>query len=204
MRNLLTIILAFVSFVASAETFTLQQCIDTAVANNIALLQQKNTYATAGIQYKQSLANISPNISAGASNMWSFGRSTASDNITYSNTSAMTTSFNLNASLVLFDGLAMKFAIDEARASMLSSEASIRAAELQLRLNISSMYLQVLLNKQILLAAQEQADDTQRLLRKDSLLVQANRLAEGELYGVIAQLGNEQLQVVQAQNDVQL
>ena len=41
-------------------------------------------------------------------------------------------------------------------------------------------------------------------MRKDSLLVQANRLAEGELYGVIAQLGNEQLQVVQAHNDVQL
>ena len=204
MRKFVTIIVSFVTVFASAETFTLQQCIDTAVANNIALLQQKNNYATAGIQYKQSLANLSPNLSAGASNMWSFGRSTGSDNITYSSTNAMSTSFNLNASLVLFDGLAMKFAIDQARASMLSSEASINAAELQLRLNISSMYLQVLLNKQILLAAQEQADDTRRVLHKDSLLVQANRLAEGELYGVIAQLGNEQLQVVQAHNDVQL
>ena len=204
MRNVLTIIFATIALFASAETFTLQQCIDTAIANNIALLKQQNNYVTASIQYKQSLANISPNLSAGASNMWSFGRSTASDNITYSNTSAMTTSFNLNASLVLFDGLAMKFAIDQARASMLSSEASIRAAELQLQLNISSMYLQVLLNKQILLAAREQADDTQRVLHKDSLLLQANRLAEGEIYAVIAQLGNEQLQIVQAHNDVQL
>ena len=204
MRNVLTIIFATIALFASAETFTLQQCIDTAIANNIALLKQQNNYATASIQYKQSLANISPNLSAGASNMWSFGRSTASDNITYSNTSAMTTSFNLNASLVLFDGLAMKFAIDQARASMLSSEASIQAAELQLQLNISSMYLQVLLNKQILLAAREQADDTQRVLHKDSLLLQANRLAEGEIYAVIAQLGNEQLQIVQAHNDVQL
>ena len=34
--------------------------------------------------------------------------------------------------------------------------------------------------------------------------MQANRLAEGEIYAVIAQLGNEQLQAITAQNDVQL
>lgn len=181
----------------------MQQCIDTAVANNIALLKQKNTYESSSIQYKQSLANLSPNISAGASQMWTFGRSTGSDNVISSNNAA-TTSFNLSASLLLFDGLAMKFAIDQTRASMLSSEATINAAELQLQLNISSMYLQVLLNKQLLLAAQQQVDDTQRTLHKDSLLLQANRLAEGEVYAVIAQLGNEQLQAIQAQNNVQL
>ena len=187
-----------------AETYSLQQCIDTAVANNIALLKQKNNYTASSIQYKQSLANLSPSISAGASQNWSFGRATAADNTTSSVNSAANTSFNLSASLLLFDGLGMKFAIDQARASMLSNEASIQAAELQLRLNISSMYLQVLLNRQLLLSAREQVEETQRVLHKDSLLMQANRLAEGEIYAVIAQLGNEQLQAITAQNDVSL
>ena len=203
MRKSLTIILSLVAVIASAEVYTLQQCIDTAVANNIALLKQKNNYSASSIQYKQSLANLSPNISAVVGQNWMFGRSTGADNITTPNNSA-STSFNLSASLLLFDGLGMKFAIDQARASMLSSEASIQAAELQLQLNISSMYLQVLLNKQLLLAAQEQVEETQRVLHKDSLLMQANRLAEGEIYAVIAQLGNEQLQAITAQNDVQL
>ena len=203
MRKSLTIILSLVAIVASAETFTLQQCIDTAVTNNIALLKQKNNYSASTIQYKQSLANLSPNVSAGASQNWTFGRSTGADNITTASNSA-NTSFNLSASLLLFDGLGMKFAIDQARASMLSSEASIQAAELQLQLNISSMYLQVLLNKQLLLSAQEQVEETQRVLHKDSLLMQANRLAEGEIYAVIAQLGNEQLQAITAQNNVSL
>lgn len=197
------IVCSLVAIVAHAEVFTLQQCIDTAVANNIALLKQKNTYATTSIQYKQSLANLSPSISAGASQNWTFGRSTGADNITSSSNSA-NTSFNISASLLLFDGLGMKFAIDEARASMLSSEATIRAAELQLQLNISSMYLQVLLTKQLLLSAEEQVMETQRVLHKDSLLLQANRLAEGEIYAVIAQLGNEQLQAIQSRNDVLL
>lgn len=203
MRKSLTIILTSVAIVASAETYTLQQCIDTAVANNISLLKQKNTYATSTIQYKQSLANLSPSVNAGVGQNWSFGRSTGADNIITANNSA-STSFNLSASLLLFDGLGMKFAIDQARASMLSSEATIQAAELQLQLNISSMYLQVLLNRQLLLSAQEQVDETQRTLHKDSLLLQANRLAEGEIYAIIAQLGNEQLQAIQARNDVQL
>lgn len=203
MRKVLTFILAFVTLAASAETFTLQQCLDTAIANNIALMQQKNAYASSSIQYKQSLTNLSPSVSAGASQMWSFGRSTGVNNMITSTNSA-STSFNLNASLLLFDGLGMKFAIDQARASMQSSEASVQASELQLRLNISSMYLQVLLNKQLLLVAEEQANETRRTLHKDSLLMLANRLAEGEVYAIIAQLGNEQLQVVQAENNVRL
>ena len=203
MRKSLTILFSFVAVLASADTYTLQQCIDTAVANNISLLKQKNTYATSAIQYKQSLANLSPNISAGVGQNWMFGRSTGADNITTATNSA-TTSFNLSASLLLFDGLGMKFAIDQARASMLASEASHQAAELQLHLNISSMYLQVLLNKQLLLAAEQQVEETQRVLHKDSLLLAANRLAEGEIYAVIAQLGNEQLQAIQHQNNVQL
>lgn len=203
MRKVLTFILAFVTLAASAETFTLQQCLDTAIANNIALMQQKNAYTSSSIQYKQSLTNLSPSVSAGASQMWSFGRSTGADNVISSRNSA-STSFNLNASLLLFDGLGMKFAIDQARASMQSSEASVQASELQLRLNISSMYLQVLLNKQLLLVAEEQANETRRTLHKDSLLMLANRLAEGEVYAIIAQLGNEQLQVVQAENNVRI
>ncbi len=203
MRKVLTFIVAFVTLAASAETFTLQQCLDTAIANNIALMQQKNAYASSSIQYKQSLTNLSPSVSAGASQMWSFGRSTGANNMITSTNSA-STSFNLNASLLLFDGLGMKFAIDQARASMQSSEASVQASELQLRLNISSMYLQVLLNKQLLLVAEEQANETRRTLHKDSLLMLANRLAEGEVYAIIAQLGNEQLQVVQAENNVRI
>lgn len=203
MRKVLTFILAFMTLTASAETYTLQQCIDTAIANNISLLVQKNTYATSSIQYKQSLTNLSPSLSAGIGQNWMFGRSTGADNITTSNNTA-STSFNLSASLLLFDGLGMKFAIDQARAEMLSSEASVQAAELQLRLNISSMYLQVLLNKQLLIASQEQMEDTQRTLHKDSLLMQADRLAEGEVYAVLAQLGNEQLDAVQKENNVRL
>ncbi len=202
MRNVLTIILSLAVIYACAETYSLQQCIDTAVANNIALQKQKNSYASSSIQYKQSLANLSPSVSANASQSWMFGRSTGADNITTANNTA-STSFNLSASLLLFDGLGMKFAIDQARASMLASEASGQAAELQLQLNISSMYLQVLLNKQLLLAAEEQVEETERILHKDSLLLQANRLAEGEIYSVIAQLGNEQLQAIKAQNEVQ-
>ena len=203
MRKFTLIIACLVAVHTLAETYSLQQCIDTAIANNISLLKQKNAYATSSIQYQQSLTNLSPSLSAGVGQNWMFGRATGADNITTSNNTA-STSFNLAASLLLFDGLGMKFAIDQARAEMLSSEASVQAAELQLRLNISSMYLQVLLNKQLLLASQEQIDDTRRTLHKDSLLMLSNRLAEGEVYAVLAQLGNEQLDVVQKQNNVRL
>lgn len=192
-----------VCVVHAAQPFTLQQCVDTALANNLSLLTQANNYQSSRIQYQQSLTNLSPYISGSASQGWSFGRSTGADNIITSHNSAYT-SFNLNAQLNLFDGLAMKFAVDQARASMQASEAEMAVQELQIRLSVSSLYLQVLLDKQLLQNAMDQLDNTRRTLQKDSLLIAADRMAEGEIYAIQAQVAQDELSVVQSQNTLRL
>ena len=74
MRKFSLIVCCLLAVHAVAETYSLQQCIDTAIANNISLLVQKNTYATSSIQYKQSLTNLSPSLSAGVGQNWMFYR----------------------------------------------------------------------------------------------------------------------------------
>lgn len=187
----------------SAKTLTMQQCIDTALVNNLALMTGRNSYESSRIQYQQSLTNLSPSISGGISQGFSFGRSTGADNITRSVNNS-NTSFNLGANILLFDGLAMKFAIDQARANMNASEAEMSAQELQIRQTITTMYLQVLLHKMQLAVAEAQLEDTRRLLEKNRALVAAERLAEGELYTLEAQEAQEELNVVQARNSHQL
>ena len=203
MKQLLIISLCLLSLGVHAEVFTLQQCIDSALLNSLTVQKQGNQYASQRLQYTQSKANISPSISGSAGQSWIFGRSIGADNIYHAQNSSQTT-FNLAANIVLFDGLQMKFNIDQARANMQASEANMQALQLQIKMNISTMYLQVLLSKELLAVAENQLADTRLKLQRDSALVAINRLPAGELYTLQAQAAREELEVTQRQNNLQL
>lgn len=188
---------------AGAQTFSLQQCIDTALAHNNQLKQQTYRMKTQEVTYRQARQNLLPNLNASASQNWVFGRSIGADNV-YQSTNSSQTSFGLSASLLLFDGLKMKYSIDEAKAAMLASEADVSALKADITMNISAIYLQILLNKELLETARQQLADTQLKVEQNRALVEAERLAAGELYAIEAQAAKEELAVTQAQNNLQL
>ena len=203
MKQLLIISLCLLSLSINAEVLTLQQCIDSALLNSLTIQKQGNQYASQRLQYTQSKADISPSISGSAGQSWIFGRSIGADNIYHAQNSSQTT-FNLSANIVLFDGLQMKYNIDQARANMQATEANMQALQMQIKMNVSTMYLQVLLCKELLLVADNQLADTRLKLQRDSALVAVNRLPAGELYTLQAQIAREELEVTQRQNNLQL
>ncbi len=183
--------------------YTLDECIAIALANNNQMRLQQNQYAQQEIAYKQARANLLPYVSGSVGQSWVFGRSTGNDNISRSQNSAQT-SFSVSASLLLWDGLKMKFAIDEAKAAMQAEAANVETVEAEIRLNISVMYLQVLLNRELLAVATTQYEDTQRKVERAEALVAANRLAQGEVYTLQAQAAKEELAKIQAESTLKL
>lgn len=190
------------SFV-KAETYTLQQCIATAVQNNNELRRQDNRREAQQLAYNQARQNLLPYLNGSVGQSWVFGRSIGADNVYHSQNSSQT-SFNLSAGLMLFDGLQMKFQIDQTRASLLSSEQDVKALEADITMNISAMYLQVLLCKELLAVAQNRLEDTTLKLEKTEALVSTGRMAQGEIYAIRAQQSKEQLSCTQAENDLRL
>lgn len=203
MKKYLVCLIACLPLWGMAETFTLRQCIDSAYANNLDLrIQQKNTVQKQ-LLYRQAWYNLSPSVSGYIGESLSFGRSTAADNITRAQ-NASNTNIGVNASLVLFDGLAMKFSIDEAKAGKLASEANLEAVKRNLALNITSLYLDVLLKKELEAVAASQLQETEEQVQRIQAKVDAQRVPVGELYEIQSQHGKEQFQLVQAQNNVRL
>lgn len=204
MKKVFTIALLLCSaFLTQAETYTLKACIDTAIHRNLQVKQKDMAREQQAILYNQARMNLLPSVSAGVGQSWVFGRSTGADNITRSQNSS-NTNFNIAANLTLFDGLKMKFAIDETKANMLASEADIRALEQTIELNINSIYLQVLQQKEYISIALQKIEDTEQKIEKTESQISEGRLAEGEIYALRAQLASEQLELTQAQNEHQL
>ncbi len=204
MKRFTYIILALMCAVSiQARSYTLDECIETALQNNNQMRQQQNRYEQQRISYNQARANLLPYVGGSVGQNWSFGRSTGNDNVSRTQNSA-TTNFGISANLLLWDGLKMKFSIDEAKAAMQAESANMETVESEIRLNISVMYLQVLLNKELLAVAQAQYDDTKLKVERAKSLIEANRLAQGELYALEAQAANEELAVIQAENSLKL
>jgi len=207
MRKVIIIIAAMLAtmLVHAQNKWTLQQCIDTALANNRNVKQKELNRQTSEIAYKQSRNNLLPNLNGSASHNLQWGRALTDDN-TYTNSTSLTqsTSFGVGSSLTLFDGLKMKYNIDARLAELKASEADKQLIERDIIMSTSTAFLQVLLNKELLQVAQNQAELTNTKIEQRKKLVDSGKLAEGEILELQAQAAKEEVSRIQAENNLKL
>jgi len=205
MRKIILTVTAFLIILfANAQTpWTLQQCIDTALMNNRNIKQNELTKTTKEIAYQQARNNLLPSLNASASQGWSFGRSQLADG-TYQNINSSNSSFSLSSGITLFDGLRMKYNIDARMNELKASEANLEKIRQDIILSVSTSFLQVLLNKELLSISENQLKLTEAKMEQQKSLVKAGILAEGELFELIAQQSKEEVNKIQSQNALQL
>ena len=200
---IITGLLLAASRLPAQRLWTLEQCIDTALTHNRNIKQQQLSYKAKEIAYAQAKANLLPNLNASAGQNFNFGRSLGADN-TYISSNSATSSFGISSDLTLFDGLKMKYNIEAKKADLLASGADWLKVEKDIILNVSTVFLQVLQNKELLQNAANQLDLTRKNMTQRKELIQAGKLAEGEIYELQAQEAKEEFSLVQAENNLQL
>lgn len=204
MKTIIIAILFSLPIIASAQQkLTLEQCIDIALQNNRNVKQQKLNRQQREIAYSQARANLLPDLNASANQSFSFGRSLSVDN-TYQNTNSSQTSFGISSSVTLFDGLRMKHNIDARRFDMQATEADLAKIEEDIIMSVSTAFLQVLLNKELLQISNDQIALTNANIERRKELVKSGKMAQGELYELEAQAAKEDLNKIQAENNLKL
>ena len=189
--------------VSAQQQYTLLDCIDIALENNRNIKQQELNRQQREIAYSQARADLLPNLNASAGQNFVFGRSIGLDN-TYQNTNSSQTSFGIGADITLFDGLRMKHNIDARKADMHASEADLEKMRDDIIMSVSTAFLQVLLNRELLQIAETQLETTRADIARRTELVKSGRMAQGELYEQEAQLAREELNRVQAASNHKL
>ena len=163
-KNILVACFFLTSIAISAQQFTLEECIETALQNNRTIKQQELNKIQRTIAYSQARSDLLPNLNASAGQNFVFGRSIGLDN-TYQNTNSSQTSFNIGSNVTLFDGLRMKYNIDVKRADLSAAEADLEKFKDDIVLSVATAYLQVLLQKELLQIPQRQLDNDTRQRR---------------------------------------
>lgn len=184
----------------SAETWTLDRCIAYALDNNLTVKTRQADIMSGELEVTAAKDRHLPNLSANASQSFSYGRGLTSDN-TYTDRNTSNFGWGVNMSLPLFQGLSAVRQTKYAKANLRALVEDLEAAKDDITLNVISSYLQVLYagemcnvaDEQLRLAIVEQS-------RREELLA-AGKIPELDLIEAQSQVAQNRLSLVNAQND---
>lgn len=124
MFKLILVSLLFVGISASAQNkkWTLQECVDYAIKNNISIQQTQLDLETTAIGKKDAIGSFLPNINANASHSWNIG---LNQNITtglLQNQTTQFTSAGLNSNITIYNGLQNQNKLRKANLSIIAAQ----------------------------------------------------------------------------------
>ncbi|MBA4411289.1 MAG: TolC family protein [Bacteroidota bacterium] len=183
--------------------WSLQKCIDYALQNNIQIKQQALNSEYYSNQLGQAKFNRLPNLNAGFQNNMSFGRTIGPDNI-YLDINSNSTSGSLNSNVTIWNGFTLTNSIKMADMDLRASLEEMKKAKDDIMLNIAASYLEILFADELVVVAEDLLKITQLQIDRTTKLVEAGSLAKGSLLEIEAQYAREELNVVNAQNRLQL
>lgn len=196
------LLVACLSVQAQAK-WTLRQCVDYAVENNIELKQQALNVKSSEIDLSTTKNSRLPDLNADMSQRFSFGRSTLNNNVTESVNSS-SSSFGIGTSIPLFTGFKIPNQIKQNELNLLAVTEGLQKAKESLELDVVSYFLDVLFKKEILKAYQEQLILSKTQVDKTEILVSSGKVPESQLYDIKAQFAKNELNVTTSQNNLSL
>jgi outer membrane protein len=187
------------------KVWSLEECIIYAIDNNIQIKQQtvQNEYQKNSLELAK--LRLLPTLNASANHNYSFGR--ALDESTYEytdNQTVQSNNFYVGGSMNIFSGLSNYNSIKKYQFTVLASEEDLKYIRDNIALTVAMNYLQILLNKELVIATENQLQITLQQIEKSRKLVDAGSIARGSLLQIEAQAALEELQLVNMKNQLEI
>lgn len=186
------------------EGWTLEQCVEHAIENNLRVLRSANIAEQSKVDVHTTKWARLPNLNGSAGQGFSWGRAASPINNSYSNINSTNTSFSLNTNVPLFTGLELPSQYALAKLNLKASVEDLNKAKDDLSINIASAYVQVLFNQELLFVAQEQVKLSTEQLHRMIRLEEAGKAASAQVAEAKARLAQDEMSTVQADNNYQL
>ena len=188
---------------SAQQSWTLRQCADYAIKHNISIKQKDNQRKQRDIQLSTAKNSRLPDLSASASESFSFGRGLTLDN-TYTNRSTSSTSFSLGTSVPLFTGFKIPNQIKLNQLNLEAATKDLEKAKNDIRMQVAKAYVQILYDTEIAEVAHRQiAIDSAQVVRLEAF-VQNGKSSQAALSQQQSTLAQARLTATQAGNNLQL
>ncbi|WP_040279176.1 TolC family protein [Psychroserpens damuponensis] len=206
MKKIVSILIVLITISSQAQDkkWTLIECVEYALENNISVKQSELDLATADIDKLTAVGNFLPSLNVGAGVSESTGLNFNPVTNNAQTETFLSASGNINVGYTLFDGLRNVRTLQRAEISKLASQYRLDKMKDDISLFVANGYLQIILNKANLEVLQSQNGVTQEQIDRTKQLVEAGSLPRGDLLEIQATDATEKQGIVNAENAVQI
>ena len=183
-----------------AKKWTIQECVDYALAHNISIKQTELDRKLADIDKKGAVGNFLPLINGTASHSWNIG---LNQNITtglLENQTTQFTSFGVNANVDIFKGLQNQNRYRRATLAIIAAQYQLTKIQDDVSLNVANAFLQILFNKENIKVQNELLSSNTRQLERTQQLVDAGSIPRGDLLDSKSTVADSRQKVIAAEN----
>jgi outer membrane protein len=183
-----------------AATMTLQQCVETGIANNLDVQQSNLQMQSNEINWKQARLNRLPDLNGSINHGINQGRSIDPFTNSFINEQVTYSSYGLNSGVVLFNGLSLQNSVKQTRLSYDASKMDWQQAKDNLTINIILAYLQVLSSEDVLTQSRTQGELSKQQVERLEVLDKEGAIVPSQLSDLKGQYANDQLSIINAKN----
>ena len=203
--RILSVAFLFFSAVVTAQEnkMTLQQCIDTALKNNIQVKESGLQADAASVNLKQAKYNMLPGLNGGFGYGLNQGRNVDPLTNNYINQQLTSSNVNLSSGIVLFNGMRLQNLIKQNSLTYGAAQMDLQQEKDNLTLNVILAYLQVLSNEDVLETSKTQAEVTGKQVERMGIMVKEGAAANYLLADLKGQLANEEIAIINSSNSLQ-
>ncbi len=185
------------------QVWTLEECINYALENNLDIQRSELNLQTSEIGYQQAKMQRFPDLTGRASAGRNWGRSI--DPVTNLFVSQAINSVNLSASssVVLFNGMTINNSIKQNQYAYEASRKEVEVTKNNVMLNIVGFYTNVLFTRELLENSRKQLSSIEQQVERTRIQVEAGALPQANLLDLQAQLATNEFNLVTAENNYQ-
>jgi outer membrane protein len=186
------------------QVITIQQAVDNTLKNNLTIKQAEFNAAISDENLRQSKNALLPSLNGSVNPNLTFGRGLDQTTFQVTNQTSLFVSSGVNTSVDLFQGGAKMNQIKQDRLLLDADKTNIEKIKNDLILQVVTAYMQILFNKDLLRASQEQLTVAKQTTAREQALLDAGNKTLADVSQAKSLLATAELNVTNAQNNLSI
>ncbi|CDF77965.1 outer membrane transport/efflux protein [Formosa agariphila KMM 3901] len=184
------------------KQWTLEECVNYALENNISIKQSELDTDLAGIDKSDAVMNFLPTVNANASYNINTGANVNPATNQFENQTFRSASGGVNSGVNLFSGLQNWKALQRSKINIIASQYQLDKMKDDISIFVANAFVQILYNKEQIKVLNAQNKITKENLERTNELVDAGVLPKGDVLEIKATDATQIQQIIAAENDL--
>jgi len=196
----IALIAGTITTVNAQKTWTLKECVEYALENNISIKQSELDSKNTEINKSDAIGNFLPTVNASASHSWNIGLSQNPLTGQIVTATQQNSGGSLNLGIDIYNGLQNVNRLHRANLALLANQYQLDDIKDNTSLQVVQSFLQILFNKESLKVLQAQYAVTMGELKRTNELVKEGVVPKGDALEIEANAATQEQQIVNAEN----